>query len=337
MQGRLFAEPHLGTWQAREGARGGDEVMKPTYGTLPGACGEDQGKRGSYVLHALVATAALSVLGLVAVVALQSSGTAELADKDVNTYSGWLKTLNGAASYSGIDSNSVEPIPDSHLFPSALPQDPKIAVMSGAQLSKDVYTPDTSSASTASPIDDVPKKLEVFKAAVAKEKAEYKELKNIVDKGTDHPEAIVVRVAERGPPGPKGPRGLRGVPGDQGDQGPKGPPGPPGDVGPRGTRGPIGETGDKGFRGVPGKRGFEGRMGPRGKQGAPGAPGPKGAKGFPGDVGPPGPQGPNGPRGAEGATGSPGRRGKIGNSRYECGLMYAMLFTATTGMDATYP
>ena len=121
MQGRLFAEPHLGTWQAREGARGGDEVMKPTYGTLPGACGEDQGKRGSYVLHALVATAALSVLGLVAVVALQSSGPAELADKDVNTYSGWLKTLNGAASYSGIDSNSVEPIPDSHLFPTGLP------------------------------------------------------------------------------------------------------------------------------------------------------------------------------------------------------------------------
>ena len=148
-------------------------------------------------------------------------------------------------------------------------------------------------------------KLKLFKKAVEQEEVEYKELKAIVDKnGSPNPEAIVVRVAERGPPGPKGPRGLRGPIGDEGPKGPKGPPGPPGDVGPRGTRGPIGPTGLKGFTGVPGKRGFEGRMGPRGKQGPAGAEGGKGNQGMPGDAGPPGPQGPNGPRGAEGSPGS---------------------------------
>ena len=98
----------------------------------------------------------------------------------------------------------------------------------------------------------MPEKLQIFKKAVEQEKAEYKELKAIVDKnGSPNPEAVVVRVAERGPPGPKGPRGLRGAKGDEGPQGPAGPPGPPGDLGPRGDRGPIGPTGDKGFKGVP--------------------------------------------------------------------------------------
>lgn len=150
----------------------------------------------------------------------------------------------------------------------------------------------------------MPEKLQIFKKAVEQEKAEYKELKAIVDKnGSPNPEAVVVRVAERGPPGPKGPRGLRGAKGDEGPQGPAGPPGPPGDLGPRGDRGPIGPTGDKGFKGVPGKRGFEGRMGPRGKQGPAGGTGDKGNQGMPGDVGPPGPQGPNGSRGPEGTAG----------------------------------
>ncbi len=166
------------------------------------------------------------------------------------------------------------------------------------------YTPDTSAASTGSPIDDVPEKLQVFKQAVEQEQMEFKELKAIVDKnGSPNPEAIVVHVAEMGPPGPAGPRGLRGAMGDDGPQGPEGPPGPPGDEGPRGDRGPIGPTGDKGFKGVPGKRGFEGRMGPRGKQGPEGITGDAGNVGMPGDVGPPGPQGPNGARGSEGDAG----------------------------------
>lgn len=167
------------------------------------------------------------------------------------------------------------------------------------------YTPDTSGASTGSPIDDVPEKLKLFKRAVAQEKEEYNDLKAIVDKNASpNPEAIVVRVAERGPPGPKGPRGLRGAQGDIGPTGPDGPPGPPGDLGPRGLRGRIGDTGKKGFTGVPGKRGFEGRMGPRGKQGPAGAVGGKGNQGMPGDAGPPGPQGANGSRGPEGSPGA---------------------------------
>lgn len=58
----------------------------------------------------------------------------------------------------------------------------------------------------------------------------YKKLKEIVGDGTPDPEALVVKVAERGPRGPMGPRGRRGDFGKIGDQGPPGPPGPPGEM-----------------------------------------------------------------------------------------------------------
>ena len=118
------------------------------------------------------------------------------------------------------------------------------------------------------PAQEVPEQLAKFKRAVSLEREKYKALKEIVDENeADKPEALVVRVAERGEVGPKGPRGVRGVQGDEGDPGPKGPPGPPGDLGPRGDRGPIGPTGPKGNPGDKGKRGFEGRVGKRGPQG----------------------------------------------------------------------
>jgi len=300
------------------------------YGTIVGDQGGDQGQRRATVLQvsraAGVAALALLALGCVAVQLHGASMPAALAGKDLNTYPDWLKTLNGPASYSGIGEETSDFGASDHnskygmrqLVPGALPGDAKIAQMQGEDFVDDVYTPDTSNANTGSPIDDVPMKLKVFKKAVAAEEVEYKELKAIVDKnGAPNPEAIVVRVAERGPPGPKGNRGLRGTKGDTGPDGPEGPPGPPGDLGPRGKRGPIGPTGKKGFKGVPGKRGFEGRMGPRGKQGPAGGKGSNGNQGMPGDAGPPGKQGPNGPRGASGNDGSKGRQGRAGNSRYK--------------------
>jgi len=271
----------------------------------------------------------LSLAALVVVASqLDSVNPAALAGKaeDINTYGAWLNTLGGKASPSGIDDETADfgksqhndKSGESELFPSGLPASAKIAQMEGSEFAKDVYTPDLSGANTDSPIDDVPRKLQEFKKAVAAEMVEYKQLKAIVDENAKpQPESVVVHVAELGPPGPEGQRGLRGPTGDIGSDGPDGPPGPPGDLGPRGDRGPIGLVGDKGFKGVPGKRGFEGRMGPRGKQGPPGVPGDKGNLGMPGDVGPPGPQGPNGPRGAEGAPGNRGDAGKAGNSRYK--------------------
>jgi len=281
-----------------------------------------------------VGSVALALLALAAAAAHMHRATAATAleGKDLNTYSDWLKTLNGPASYTGIGEETSDYGASQHnskkgmreLVPGALPADAGIAQMQGADFVDDVYTPDVSGANTGSPIDDVPEKLKIFKNVVAQEEEEYKELKAIVDKhGSPNPEAVVVRVAERGPPGPKGPRGLRGQQGDIGPTGPEGPPGPPGDLGPRGLRGRIGDTGKKGFTGVPGKRGFEGRMGPRGKQGPAGGGGDKGNQGMPGDVGPPGPQGPNGARGAEGSAGGKGRTGRAGNSRYKWVLVSA--------------
>ena len=282
---------------------------------------------------ALASTLALAVVVLVGLsVQARRARPAALAGGDVNTYPDWLKTLSGPASYSGIGEETSDFGASQHnskkgereLMPGALPGDAKIAQMQGADFAGDVYSPDLSGAGEGSPIDDVPMKLQRFKAAVAQERQEYKELKAIVDENEKpKPEAVVVRVAERGPRGPRGPRGLRGLPGDKGPDGPAGPPGPPGDIGPRGSRGPIGPTGDKGFRGVPGKRGFLGRMGPRGKQGPPGGVGDQGNQGMPGDVGPPGPQGPNGPRGAQGNSGRPGKRGRAGKSRYKWVLVSA--------------
>ena len=156
------------------------------------------------------------------------------------------------------------------------------------------YSPDLTKFKPDTSMDDVPQELAVFKAKVEAEKDMYQKLKKIIDDHENQPEAMVVRVAERGPPGPPGPRGYRGPNGDTGKLGPAGPPGPPGDVGPRGPRGPIGPTGKKGFDGPEGKRGFEGRIGKRGPIGTTGAVGKEGAPGAEGEPGAPGPQGPNG-------------------------------------------
>ena len=76
----------------------------------------------------------------------------------------------------------------------------------------------------------MPQKLAAFKANVDQEMVAYKKLKEIVGDGTPDPEALVVKVAERGPRGPMGPRGRRGDFGVAGQQGPPGPPGPPGET-----------------------------------------------------------------------------------------------------------
>jgi len=298
--------------------------MTVGYGSIGG--GADQRRLPLTVSRAAgVTVLALLALGCVAV-QLRTRSAAVLEGKDLNTYPDWLKTLHGPASYTGIGEETSDfgasqhnsKYGMRHLLPGALPGDAKIAQMQGEDFVDDVYTPDTSGANTGSPIDDVPMKLKEFKKAVTAEEVEYNELKTIVDKNSQpNPEAVVVRVAERGPNGPKGNRGLRGAKGDTGPDGPEGPPGPPGDLGPRGLRGPIGPTGLKGFKGVPGKRGFEGRMGPRGKQGPKGVVGSGGNKGMPGDAGPPGKQGPNGQRGGEGNAGSKGDRGRSGDSRYK--------------------
>lgn len=79
------------------------------------------------------------------------------------------------------------------------------------------------------PSEEVPQQLAKFAKVVDMERAKYKALKMLVDANeAPAPEALVVRVAERGMPGPKGPRGVRGADGDVGPQGPNGAPGPPG-------------------------------------------------------------------------------------------------------------
>ena len=79
------------------------------------------------------------------------------------------------------------------------------------------------------PSEEVPQQLAKFKKVVDMERAKYKTLKMLVDANeAPAPEALVVRVAERGMVGPKGPRGLRGADGDEGVQGPNGAPGTPG-------------------------------------------------------------------------------------------------------------
>mmetsp|Transcript_37861 Transcript_37861/g.76579 ORF Transcript_37861/g.76579 Transcript_37861/m.76579 type:complete len:304 (+) Transcript_37861:35-946(+) len=269
---------------------------------------------GSLVL-ALVACAAL--VG----VAVRSERRTELVDpeEDVDTYGKWLNTLNGDVEYDpDWESQNMHHRDLTDLTPGALPHMKKIGSLQGKDFAKDVYSPDLSKFKPDTSMDDIPAQLDAFKQKVAVERDMYQKLKKIVD---DHsvpqPEAMVVKVAERGPVGPKGPRGVRGPQGDVGDVGPEGPPGPPGDVGPRGPRGPIGPQGQKGFTGAEGKRGFEGRIGKRGPMGAQGEKGKPGKQGHPGEPGAPGPQGPNGARGETGADGPAGPSGPGGEGRYK--------------------
>ena len=139
---------------------------------------------------ALASTLALAVVVLVGLsVQGGRARPAAMAGGDVNTYPDWLKTLSGPASYSGIGEETSDFGASQHnskkgereLMPGALPGDAKIAQMQGADFAGDVYSPDLSGAGEGSPIDDVPMKLKRFKAAVAQERQEYKELKAIVD------------------------------------------------------------------------------------------------------------------------------------------------------------
>ena len=119
--------------------------MQPTYGSIPG--GEQQVLRSRMASRAAVCAAALAVLALVGVAAqLQSASPAALADKDINTYGDWLKTLHGPASYTGIGDETSDYGASQHnskkgmreLVPGALPADAKIATMQGADFVDDV-------------------------------------------------------------------------------------------------------------------------------------------------------------------------------------------------------
>lgn len=229
-------------------------------------------------------------------------------DGEINTYPDWLKTLSKNPEWD----STQDQVQERHLANSAVPYSQRIGSLQGKDFADDVYQPSLQGPG-ASPWESIPQKLAEFKTTVEREEMVYNKLKAILDDNAKPaPEALVVHVAERGPPGPKGPRGARGPPGDQGPQGPAGPPGPPGDDGPRGPRGVIGPTGLKGFPGAVGERGFEGRVGKRGPMGAEGPKGKKGFKGMPGDAGPPGPQGANGDRGEQGPRGKDGPDGDPG-------------------------
>eukprot|EP00286_Rhodomonas_abbreviata_P026560 CAMPEP_0181311246 /NCGR_PEP_ID=MMETSP1101-20121128/13031_1 /TAXON_ID=46948 /ORGANISM="Rhodomonas abbreviata, Strain Caron Lab Isolate" /LENGTH=296 /DNA_ID=CAMNT_0023417957 /DNA_START=9 /DNA_END=902 /DNA_ORIENTATION=+ len=261
----------------------------------------------------------ISLIAVAGVVGFRWSAAQRTELEDVDTYGDWLNTLSGNPEYDpDWESENMKHRDLTDLTPGALPHSKKIGSLQGTDFKKDVYTPDLSKYKTDSSMDDVPRLLDEFKTKVSAEQDMYKKLKAIVDEHSKpQPEAMVVKVAERGPVGPPGPRGFRGSQGDTGDIGPAGPPGPPGDEGPRGPRGPIGPQGKKGFQGPEGKRGFEGRVGKRGAKGAEGPKGPQGRPGNVGEPGAPGPQGPNGPRGEAGSDGAPGPTGKAGEGRYK--------------------
>mmetsp|Transcript_38752 Transcript_38752/g.102494 ORF Transcript_38752/g.102494 Transcript_38752/m.102494 type:complete len:308 (-) Transcript_38752:68-991(-) len=279
-------------------------------------------RRGQLVI---TVAAALCLSAVVFVVSMQSNLTRN--ELEANTYKEWLNTLSGGPEWAQTFS-SKENDPDwesqnmvhrdlSDLTPGALPLSAKVSGLQGADFAKEVYE-NNSPPDLSNPYEDIPAKLNQFKAIVARERATYKELKAVVDAhSVPPPESVVVRVAEKGPTGPPGPRGNRGQNGDEGDAGIKGPPGPVGDEGPRGPRGIIGETGPKGFQGPEGKRGFEGPVGPRGARGPTGIKGKSGDAGLRGDAGAPGPQGPNGPSGPRGDNGPPGPPGENGNVGYK--------------------
>lgn len=227
---------------------------------------------------------------------------------NIDTYPDWLKTLSADPEWD----STQDQVQERHLANSAVPYSQTIGSLQGKDFAGDVYQPSLQGPGP-SPWESIPDKLAHFKTNVEREEKVYNKLKAILDNNAKPaPQALVVHVAERGPPGPKGPRGSRGIPGDQGPQGPTGPPGPPGDDGPRGARGVIGPPGLKGFPGAVGERGFEGRVGKRGDMGAEGAKGKKGFPGLPGDAGPPGPQGANGDRGESGPRGKNGPDGDPG-------------------------
>lgn len=228
--------------------------------------------------------------------------------EDNPTYTGWLGGLTADPASSADAGEQV-----SETANAVLPFSSRIGSLQGKDFVGDAHEATPTDAGPSS-WKTVPQKLAAFKANVEREMVAYKKLKEIVGDGTPDPEALVVKVAERGPRGPIGHRGRRGDFGLAGQQGPPGPPGPPGDKGKRGMRGGIGPTGLKGFPGAEGKRGYEGKVGKRGPQGPEGAKGKSGFPGMDGDTGAPGPQGPNGEVGAKGSTGHAGAAGPRGHS-----------------------
>lgn len=120
----------------------------PDYGTLAWQEGALQGRRGGTgVARVAAGTAVLALLVVAGVAAqLHSARPAALAGKDLNTYTDWLKTLNGPASYTGIgdetsdfgasQGNSKKGMRE--LVPGALPASADIAQMQGADFAGDV-------------------------------------------------------------------------------------------------------------------------------------------------------------------------------------------------------
>jgi hypothetical protein len=95
-----------------------------------------------------VGATALALLALAAAAANMHRATVATAleGKDLNTYTDWLKTLNGPASYTGIGEETSDFGASQHnskkgmreLVPGALPADAKIAQMQGADFVDDV-------------------------------------------------------------------------------------------------------------------------------------------------------------------------------------------------------
>ena len=117
------------------------------YGTLADRGQEQPGRRGRDVSRAVLGAAALALIALVGVVQhMHSAAPVEMPGKDLNTYSDWLKTLNGPASYTGIGDETSDFGASQHnskkgmreLVPGALPADAKIAQMQGADFVDDV-------------------------------------------------------------------------------------------------------------------------------------------------------------------------------------------------------
>ncbi len=108
---------------------------------------EPQARRG-VAARAVVGSVALALLALAAAAAHMHRATAATAleGKDLNTYSDWLKTLNGPASYTGIGEETSDYGASQHnskkgmreLVPGALPADAGIAQMQGADFVDDV-------------------------------------------------------------------------------------------------------------------------------------------------------------------------------------------------------
>jgi len=124
--------------------------MQLSYGTLPGSRENQQLYRARlFMSRAGAAIAVLAVLALVGAASqLQAGEPGVLAGKDLNTYSDWLKTLNGPASYTGIGEETSDFGESQHnskkgmreLVPGALPADAKIAQMQGADFVDDVVS-----------------------------------------------------------------------------------------------------------------------------------------------------------------------------------------------------